>query len=140
MEVMNFSNKIVLSEVSGNLIDLCPVGVLTSKPYSFVARPWELISFNTIDLNDSMHVNIRVDVRDFNILRILPRNNANLNEIWITDITRFCYDGFKNNRLVSPFFKQKDIFVLTSWSNILYILKSILNKRINFIVGNFVDI
>jgi len=140
MEVMNFSNKIVLSEVSGNLIDLCPVGALTSKPYSFVARPWELISFNTIDLNDSMHVNIRVDVRDFNILRILPRNNVNLNEIWITDITRFCYDGFKNNRLVSPFFKEKDIFVLKSWSNILYILKSILNKRINFIVGNFIDI
>ena len=80
MEITNFLNKSINSEVSGNVIDLCPVGALTSKPYSFISRPWELVSSNTIDLNDIMHVNIRVDVRDFKILRILPVFNPILNE------------------------------------------------------------
>ncbi len=141
IEVTNFANKIILSEISGNLIDLCPVGALTSKPYSFIARPWELLSINTIDLNDNMHVNIRVDVRDFKVLRILPINNKNLNENWITDLTRFCYDGFKNNRLISPFIKDNDKFHLKSWSNVFFNLKNILlKKRINFIIGNFIDV
>ena len=143
MEIINFTDKIILSEISGNLIDLCPVGALTSKPYSFIARSWELNSFNTIDLNDSMHVNIRVDVRDFNILRILPRNNKNLNENWISDITRFCFDGFKNNRLISPYLKEENkFFIRKNWSFILYYLKNILQnkKRINFILGNFIDL
>jgi len=141
IEVTNFANKIILSEISGNLIDLCPVGALTSKPYSFIARPWELLSINTIDLNDNMHVNIRVDVRDFKVLRILPVYNKNLNENWITDLTRFCYDGFKNNRLISPFIKDNDKFYLKSWSNIFFNIKNILlKKRINFIIGNFIDI
>jgi NADH-quinone oxidoreductase subunit G len=142
MEVINFSNKIILSEISGNLIDLCPVGALTSKPYSFIARSWELNSINTIDLNDNMHVNIRVDVRDFKILRILPRNNRNLNENWISDITRFCFDGIQNNRLIFPYLKKEGIFAIQSWSSILHYLKNILQnkKRINFILGNFLDL
>lgn len=142
MEITNFLSKIILSEISGNLIDLCPVGALTSKPFSFVARSWELNSFNTIDLNDNMHVNIRVDVRDFKILRILPRNNLNLNENWISDLTRFCYDGLKNNRLIFPYLKKNDIFLIKNWSSILFYLKNIFQKRkrINFILGNFLDI
>ena len=142
MEIINFSEKIILSEISGNLIDLCPVGALTSKPYSFIARSWELNSLNTIDLNDSMHVNIRVDIRDFKILRILPRNNKNLNENWISDITRFCFDGIQNNRLITPYLKNDNIFVIQNWSSILFFLKNIFQnrKRINFILGNFLDL
>lgn len=142
MEIINFSEKIILSEISGNLIDLCPVGALTSKPYSFIARSWELNSLNTIDLNDSMHVNIRVDIRDFKILRILPRNNKNLNENWISDITRFCFDGIQNNRLIIPYLKNDNVFVIQNWSSILFFLKNIFQnrKRINFILGNFLDL
>jgi len=80
MEIFNFSNKIISSEISGNIIDLCPVGALTSKIYSFVARSWELKSIFTIDLNDCMQSNIRVDIRDSSILRVLPIINENLND------------------------------------------------------------
>lgn len=142
MEILNFTDKIINSEISGNLIDICPVGALTSKPYSFIARSWELNSFNTIDLNDNLHVNIRVDVRDFKILRILPRNNKDLNENWISDITRFCFDGFKNNRLLFPYLKENNIFNIKSWTWIFFYLNKIFKKkkRINFILGNFIDL
>lgn len=80
MEVGFYIEKVLASEVSGNIIDLCPVGALTSKPYSFTARPWELKSYNSIDLFDAIGSNIRVDVRGSNIMRILPRINASLNE------------------------------------------------------------
>lgn len=139
-EVLNFLDKMIISEVSGNLIDLCPVGALTSKPYSFIARSWELISFNTIDLNDIMHVNIRVDIRDFKILRILPRFNFFLNENWITDLTRFCYDGYQNNRITEPFLNVNGSFLKKSWLNIFYNLKIIENKKLNFLLGDFLDI
>lgn len=79
MEISNYFKKKIFSEISGNVIELCPVGALTSKPYSFIARPWELISFQTIDILDNMHFNIRIDIRDNNILRILPLFNEILN-------------------------------------------------------------
>jgi NADH-quinone oxidoreductase subunit G len=140
MEISNFLGKSLFSELSGNVIDVCPVGALTSKPYSFVARPWELSSFNTIDLNDIMHVNIRVDVRDTKILRILPRLNSKLNENWISDITRFSYDGFFLNRLTSPYgLNNEKKIVVCSWLNILFKLKKIQYNKINFIFGNFLD-
>lgn len=140
MEISNFLEKSLFSELSGNVIDICPVGALTSKPYSFVARPWELSSFNTIDLNDIMHVNIRVDVRDTKILRILPRLNSKLNENWISDATRFSYDGFFLNRLTSPY--MLDTFnniTICSWLNILFEFKKLQYKKVNFVLGNFVD-
>lgn len=141
MEIFNFSDKIILSEISGNIIDLCPVGALTSKNYSFVARSWELKKKNTIDLNDSMHSNIRIDVRDSSILRILPLFNDNLNENWITDITRFSFDGFKNNRLYFPYLKVENVFLLKNWIDIfIYLVKKIKNKKINFFIGNFIDL
>lgn len=139
MEISNFLEKSLFSELSGNVIDVCPVGALTSKPYSFVARPWELSSFNTIDLNDIMHVNIRVDVRDTKILRILPRLNSKLNENWISDVTRFSYDGFFINRLTSPILKNKDNFIICSWLNILFKFKKLKYDKINFVIGNFLD-
>lgn len=140
MEISNFLEKSLFSELSGNVIDVCPVGALTSKPYSFVARPWELSSFNTIDLNDIMHVNIRVDIRDTKILRILPRLNSKLNENWISDVTRFSYDGFFLNRLVSPYFRSANNKInICSWLQILYNFKKIKYDKINFIFGNFLD-
>lgn len=139
MEISNFLENSLFSELSGNIIDVCPVGALTSKPYSFVARPWELSSFNTIDLNDIMHVNVRIDIRDTKILRILPRLNSKLNENWISDITRFSYDGFFVNRLTSPVVKNNNKFIVCSWLNILFNFKKIQYNKINFVFGNFLD-
>jgi NADH-quinone oxidoreductase chain G len=142
MEISNFLKKIITSEISGNVIDLCPVGALTSKPYSFVARPWEIISYKTIDINDIMHSNIRVDIRDANILRILPVFKENLNENLISDITRFSYDGYKNFRIIHPFIKLNNSskFISKSWLEILSLLKlKIYNKKINYFLGNFLD-
>ena len=140
MEISNFLQKSLFSELSGNVIDVCPVGALTSKPYSFVARPWELSSFNTIDLNDIMHVNIRVDIRDTKILRILPRLNSKLNENWISDATRFSYDGFFLNRLSSPFLSnEKKDLISCSWLNILFNFKKLTINKINFVLGDFID-
>ena len=140
MEISNFLEKSLFSELSGNVIDVCPVGALTSKPYSFVARPWELSSFNTIDLNDIMHVNVRIDVRDTKILRVLPRLNSKLNENWISDVTRFSYDGFFLNRLTTPYIltNEKKIAVC-SWLNVLFKFKQLQYSKINFILGNFLD-
>lgn len=140
MEISNFLQKSLFSELSGNVIDVCPVGALTSKPYSFVARPWELSSFNTIDLNDIMHVNIRIDVRDTKILRVLPRLNSKLNENWVSDATRFSYDGFFYDRLISPCMRDSSGKInICSWLNILFKIKSINYKKINFVLGNFLD-
>lgn len=140
IEISNFISKAIISEISGNLIDLCPVGALTSKPYSFVARPWELRSINTIDLNDIMHMNIRVDIRDYKVIRILPIFNSLIKEDWITDITRFSYDGYNNQRLITPFEKIGINFISKSWLKLLYkINKKIKDKTINFYLGNLVD-
>lgn len=139
MEISNFLGKSLISELSGNVIDVCPVGALTSKPYSFVARPWELSSFNTIDLTDIMHVNVRIDVRDTKILRILPRLNSKLNENWISDVTRFSYDGFFFNRLTSPYILNNEKITICSWLHILFKFKKIQYNKINFVFGNFLD-
>ena len=90
------------TEIIGNVIDLCPVGALTSKPYSFTARSWELISTESIDILDSLCSNIRIDSRGSELMRILPRLNALINNEWITDKVRFCYDGLKNDRFLTP--------------------------------------
>lgn len=90
------------SEILGNVVDLCPVGALTSKPYSFTSRPWELISTESIDILDSLCSNIRIDSRGSELIRILPRLNVLLNNEWITDKIRFCYDGLKNDRILTP--------------------------------------
>lgn len=95
------SNKIFHSEISGNIIDLCPVGALTSKPYSFKARPWELDTFENVDILDSLYTPIRIDRKNTEIIRILPTINKNLNKDWITDRIRYIYDSFTKFRLNS---------------------------------------
>ena len=100
--------KAVSSELSGNVIDLCPVGALTSKPYSFVARPWELRKTETIDVMDAVGSNIRVDARGNEVLRVLPRLNEEVNEEWISDKTRFACDGLRRQRLDRPYVRNAE--------------------------------
>ena len=120
--------------IDGNVIDLCPVGALTAKPYSFRNRSWEYVSIETIDILDSVCSNIRIDTRNNIVERILPKPNDNLNEEWITDKIRFCYDGFKKQRLSLPIYKgnynNKTIFILCSWYLIFHKIK--LHNEINY--------
>jgi NADH dehydrogenase (ubiquinone) Fe-S protein 1 len=94
-EIGTYVEKMFDSELSGNIIDLCPVGALTSKPYAFTSRPWELRLTESVDVMDSVGSNIRVDTRGTEIMRIIPRLNEEINEEWISDKTRFFYDGLK---------------------------------------------
>ncbi|MBI2234315.1 MAG: NADH-quinone oxidoreductase subunit G [Micavibrio aeruginosavorus] len=105
-EISTFIEKTITSEMSGNLIDVCPVGALTSKPYAFQARPWELKKTETIDVHDGLGCNIRVDSRGGEVMRILPRLHEDINEEWIDDRTRFAYDGLKRQRLDRPYVRD----------------------------------
>lgn len=108
MEVTSYLDQSLKSELSGNIIDLCPVGALTSKPYAFKARSWELRKTESIDVMDAVGSNIRIDSRGIEVMRILPRLNEEINEEWISDKTRFCYDGLKYQRLDKPYVKHGD--------------------------------
>jgi len=104
-EIGSYIENIFDSNISGNVIDLCPVGALTSKPYAFKARSWELKKTETIDIMDAVGSNIRIDSRGVEVMRILPRLNEEINEEWISDKARFCYDGIKYQRLDKPYLK-----------------------------------
>ncbi len=106
-EIDTFIEKTITTELSGNLIDVCPVGALTSKPYAFQARPWELKKTETIDVHDALGCNIRVDSRGNEVMRILPRLHEDINEEWIDDRTRFSYDGLKRQRLDRPYVRDE---------------------------------
>ena len=103
MEIGTYIERALTSELSANIIDLCPVGALTSKPYAFVARPWELIKTESVDVLDAVGSNIRIDARDGQVLRVLPRLNEAINEEWISDKTRFAIDGLRRRRLDRPY-------------------------------------
>merc|ERR1740131_586803 len=106
MQIGTYVEKMLMSELSGNVIDLCPVGALTSKPYAFMARPWETRKTETIDVLDSVGSNIVVTHRTGEVLRIMPRMNEDVNEEWISDKTRFACDGLKRQRLTTPMLKD----------------------------------
>ncbi len=131
MEITSYLEKSMTSELSGNVIDLCPVGALTSKPYAFKARPWELKKTETIDIMDAVVSNIRMDVRGLEVMRILPRLNEEINEEWISDKTRFCYDGLKYQRLDSAYIKKNGKLQKTSTQNAI----SEIVKKINQLNG-----
>jgi NADH-quinone oxidoreductase subunit G len=115
MEITTYVEKSLTSELSGNIIDLCPVGALTSKPYAFKARPWELRKTESIDILDAVGSNIRVDSRGMEVVRILPRLNEDINEEWISDKARFAYDGLKLQRLDKPYIRKKGKLEPCSW-------------------------
>ncbi|TVY81860.1 NADH-ubiquinone oxidoreductase 78 kDa subunit [Lachnellula suecica] len=119
MQIGTYLEKNLDSEMSGNVIDLCPVGALTSKPYAFRARPWELKHSESIDVLDGLGSNIRVDSRGLEVMRILPRLNDDVNEEWINDKTRFACDGLKTQRLTTPLIRKDDKFLPASWEQAL---------------------
>jgi NADH-quinone oxidoreductase subunit G len=124
MQITTYLEKSMQSELSANVIDLCPVGALTSKPYVFEARPWELKKTETIDIMDAVGSNIRVDTYGWEVKRVLPRINEDINEEWISDKTRYACDGLSNQRLDTPFIKYNGKFDKASWKEVYNIIQS----------------
>jgi NADH-quinone oxidoreductase subunit G len=124
MQITTYLEQSVQSELSGNVIDLCPVGALTSKPYVFEARPWELKKTETIDVMDAVGSNIRVDTYDWEVKRVLPIINEDINEEWISNKTRYACDGLLNQRLDTPYIKYNKKFEKASWDEVFKIIKS----------------
>jgi NADH-quinone oxidoreductase subunit G len=144
IEITNYIEGGVKSELSGNIIDLCPVGALTSKPYEFKARSWELHKTRSIDVMDAVGSNIIVNTRGNEVMRILPFNNDNINEEWISDKTRFFYDGLKYQRLDRPMVKSKDRLVECNWdvalSTLAQKISSTNANKIGAIAGDLTDV
>lgn len=143
MEVGTYIEKALTSELSANIIDLCPVGALTSKPYAFVARPWELTRTETIDVLDAVGSNIRVDSRGSEVLRVLPVLNENINEEWISDKTRYACDGLKRQRLDTPYVRRDGSLQSATWDEafaaIAENLKDKDGSKVAAIAGDLVD-
>ena len=140
MEIATYLEQGMTSELSGNVIDLCPVGALTSKPYAFAARPWELRKTETVDVMDAVGSSIRVDARGREVMRILPRNNDAVNEEWISDKTRFVWDGLRTQRLDRPYLRRDGRLRPATWedafSAIATRLKNKDGQRFAAIVGD----
>ena len=124
MQITTYLEQSMQSELSANVVDLCPVGALTSKPYVFEARPWELKKTETIDVMDAIGSNIRVDTYGWEVKRVLPRVNEDINEEWISDKTRYACDGLLNQRLDTPYIKYNGKFEKASWKEVFNIIKS----------------
>ena len=124
MQITTYLEQSMQSELSANVIDLCPVGALTSKPYVFEARPWELKKTETVDVMDAVGSNVRVDTYDWEVKRVLPLINEDINEEWISDKTRYACDGLLNQRLDTPYIKYNGKFEKASWDEVFKIMKS----------------
>ncbi len=124
MQITTYLEQSMQSELSANVVDLCPVGALTSKPYVFEARPWELKKTETIDVMDAIGSNVRVDTYDWEVKRVLPIINEDINEEWISDKTRYACDGLLHQRLDTPFIKYNGKFEKASWDEVYKIIKS----------------
>ncbi len=118
-EIISYLNQSLDSNLQGNIIDLCPVGALTSKPYAFTARPWELTKTETIDVMDALGSNIRVDTKGREVKRIMPRNHDGVNEEWISDKSRFIWDGLKRQRLDTPYLRKGGKLAPATWAEAL---------------------
>jgi NADH-quinone oxidoreductase subunit G len=144
MEVGTYIEKALTSELSGNLIDICPVGALLNKPYSFTARPWELRKTDSVDVHDAIGTNIRIDARGSEVLRILPRTNDAVNEEWMADKGRFAHDGLKRRRLDKPWVRRDGRFQQATWPEAFSAIAARLNglpgDRIGAIAGDLCDV
>ncbi len=118
-EITTYLGALIDSELSGNIIDLCPVGALVSKPYAFTARPWELTKTETIDVMDALGSSIRVDTKGREVMRMLPRNHDGVNEEWISDKTRFVWDGLRRQRLDRPYVRKDGKLRPAGWGEAL---------------------
>jgi NADH-quinone oxidoreductase subunit G len=141
-EITTYLEKSLTSELSGNVIDLCPVGALTSKPYAFNARPWELRKTESIDVMDAMGAAIRVDARGPAVMRILPRINEEINEEWISDKTRFVWDGLGRQRLDKPYIRENGKLKAVTWGEALNAAAAALKApadQIGVVAGDLAD-
>ncbi len=142
-EITTYLEKAIASELSANVIDLCPVGALTSKPYAFMARPWELRKFESIDVLDAVGSNIRVDARGREVMRVLPRLHEGINEEWISDKTRYAIDGLKRQRLDRPYIRENGKLRPAEWTEALAVvaakLQNTLANKIAAITGDQCD-
>ena len=143
MEIMSYLDQAIHSELSGNLIDICPVGALTSKPYAFVARPWELRKTESIDALDAVGCNIRIDARGPEVMRVLPRLNEEINEEWLADKGRFAIDGLRRQRLDRPYVRRAGRLQEAGWPEALAAiadrLKGMSGSRVAAIAGDLAD-
>lgn len=143
LEITTYVEKTIDSELSGNLIDVCPVGALTSKPYAFTARPWELVKTDSIDVSDATGTNIRLDTRGREVLRVLPRLNEDVNEEWMADKGRFNVDGLMRQRLDRPYIRVDGKLKPASWAEALDAvaakLKGLDGKKIAALAGDLCD-
>ncbi|AQX30701.1 NADH dehydrogenase subunit G [Bartonella schoenbuchensis R1] len=143
-EITTYLEKAMTSELQGNVIDLCPVGALTSKPYAFHARPWELTKTESIDVMDALGSAIRIDSRGREVMRIIPRTNQNVNEEWISDKTRFIWDGLRTQRLDKPYVRKNGKLQPASWSEAFASIKAAVSKtsaeKIGAIAGDLASV
>ncbi len=140
-EITTYLGSTLDSNLQGNIIDLCPVGALTSKPYAFSARPWELRKTETIDVMDALGSNIRVDTKGREVMRILPRNHDGVNEEWISDKTRFVWDGLRSQRLDTPYVRVKGKLQKTSWDEAFSaIVAAVDGKKVAAIAGDLASV
>ena len=143
MEIGTYVEKALTSELSGNLIDICPVGALTSKPYAFVARPWELQKTDSVDVMDAVGTPIRIDARGPEVLRILPRVDDDINEEWLSDKGRFSFDGLRRRRLDKPWVRRNGKLEAASWSDAFAAIAARMRgadgKRMGAIAGDLCD-
>jgi NADH-quinone oxidoreductase subunit G len=140
-EITSYLNQTLESNLQGNIIDLCPVGALTSKPYAFTARPWELSKTETIDVMDGLGANIRVDTKGREVMRILPRNHDGVNEEWISDKTRFVWDGLRRQRLDRPYLRVAGKLKPVTWPEALAAAAAAMKgKTVAGLVGDLVPV
>ncbi|MEO1910596.1 MAG: NADH-quinone oxidoreductase subunit NuoG [Paracoccus sp. (in: a-proteobacteria)] len=140
-EITSYLNETLASNMQGNIIDLCPVGALVSKPYAFTARPWELTKTETIDVMDALGSNIRVDTKGREVMRILPRNNDDVNEEWISDKTRFVWDGLRRQRLDKPYLRENGRLRPATWPEALAATaRAMTGKKVAGLVGDLAPV
>jgi NADH-quinone oxidoreductase subunit G len=140
-EITSYLNLTLDSNLQGNIIDLCPVGALTSKPYAFTARPWELTKTETIDVMDALGSNIRVDTKGREVMRILPRNHDGVNEEWISDKTRFIWDGLRRQRLDTPYIRENGKLRKADWPEALATAAAAMKgKKVAGLVGDLASV
>ncbi|SHJ66323.1 NADH dehydrogenase subunit G [Shimia gijangensis] len=140
-EITSYLNQTLDSNLQGNIIDLCPVGALTSKPYAFSARPWELTKTETIDVMDGLGSNIRVDTKGREVKRILPRNHDGVNEEWVSDKTRFVWDGLRRQRLDTPYVRVDGKLKPATWGEALGVAaEAMKGKKVAGLVGDLAPV
>ena len=140
-EITSYLGETLNSNLQGNIIDLCPVGALTSKPYAFTARPWELTKTETIDVMDALGSNIRVDTKGREVMRILPRNHDEVNAEWISDKTRFVWDGLRRQRLDQPYLRENGKLRPATWPEALKAAAAAMSgKNLVGLIGDLVPV